>query len=116
MRLSKLSSANPRFSEGIETCRNELEGKQADIKVCLFNSWVSSDKSRSRHARRSRDCNSWMKLTSDSSHKISRTMFSGGSAPEGYSSPRQAIGPIKSLRLSTPGYISLFGKIISKAS
>ena len=67
-------------------------------------------------ARRSRDCNSWMKFNSYSSHNISRTTFSGGSIPEGYLLPRQTISPLIPLPLSTPGYISLFGKITSKTS
>ena len=84
--------------------------------LCLLNSWVVLDKFRSQQARRSRDCNSYMKFNSYNSHKISRRTFSGGSIPKGYSLPRQIIGPVKMLCLSTPGYIAVFGKIRSKAS
>ena len=115
-RLSKSLSANPKFSEGIETCRNELVLKHCEICISLSNSWVASDKSRLPQARRSRDCSSWMKLSSYSSHKISRTTFSGGNTPERYSLPCQTIGPIKPLRLSTPGYIWVSGNITSNAS
>ena len=115
-RLSKSSSANPRLLEGIGTCRNELVWKHCEISVCLSNSWAEFCKSRFRQARRSRDCNSWMKLSSYSSHRISRTTFSGGNTPEGYSLPCQTTGPIKLLCFSTPGYRSDFGNIISKTS
>ena len=115
-RLSKSSSANPRFSEGIGTCQNEFVWKHCEIAICLSNSWAALNKSRLWQARRSRDCSSWMKLTSYSSHKISLTTFSGGNTPEGYSLPCQTIGPIKPLCFSTPGYISDFGNIISKTS
>ena len=115
-RLSKSSAANPRFSEGTGTCWNELVWKHCDISICLSNNWVVFNKSRSLQARQSRDCSSWMKFTSQSSHKISRRTLSGSSVPKGYSLPCQVIGPIKPLRLSTPGYVLPFGKIISKTS
>ena len=115
-RLSKSSSANPRFPEGIETCRNELVWKHCEISICLSNSWLLLDKSRLRQAQRSRDCNSWMKLSSYSSHKISQRTFSGGNTPDGYSLPCQTIDPVELLCFSTLRYILGFGNNISKTS
>ena len=114
--LSKSSSANPRFLEGIGMCQNELVWKHCEILICLSNSWVSFNKSRFWLVQRSKDCNSWMKLTSYSSHKISRTTFPRSNTPEGYSLPCQTIDPIEPLCFSTPGYMSDFGNIISKTS
>ena len=95
--LSKSLSANPWFSEGIGTCQNELVWKHCEISICLSNSWVVFDKSKLWQPQQSRDCNSWIKLSSYNSHKISWMMFSGGNTPEGYSLPCQTINPIEPL-------------------
>ena len=113
--LSKSSSAYPQFSEGIGTCWYELVWKHCEISICLSNTCIAFNESILSQARQSRDCNSWIKLTSYSSHNISRTTFLGGNTPEGHSLPCQAISP-KPLHFSTPGYILRFGNIISRTS
>ena len=45
--LLKSSLTNPVFLEGIETCGNEPGGKHCEIRVCLSNSCILSDKSES---------------------------------------------------------------------
>jgi hypothetical protein len=45
-RLSKSSSANPRVSEGIGMCRNELVWKHCEISICLSNSCAALAMSR----------------------------------------------------------------------
>ena len=112
--LSKSSAANPKFLEGIGMCWNKFVWKHCKIPICLLNSWVSFNKSRFWQVRQSKDCNSWMKLTLYSSHKISQTTFSGGNTPEGTLFPAKQLAPLNHSAFPPQGTCWILAKLYSR--